>query len=152
MLLVDLINEWISESPLFEQAYRRRKAADTVLYLGSTFSLHLLKTLVMPKHEAYNHWINELNGYCYTLNNLYLKPKKKKLEGKVYYEYLFVGPLGGMIELGSSLRVLYRQYNMLELNTTTQQDILVEIEKIIHKLSYDFATNKYTGSIEDYIK
>lgn len=149
--VIDLINEWMSESILYEQAYRRRKAKEEVLHLGSTFSLHLLKVLTMPENESFRHWIKELNGYCFTLNKLFLKPNKKKLEGNIYYELLFVGPIGGKRELRAALDHLNREYDLRVPNKQVQADILEELERIIHKLSYDFANDTYTGNIEDYI-
>lgn len=152
MFLKNLFDEWASESPLFEMAFQRKNAINTLLHMDHAFGTHLLKVLLWSDQQPYQHWISELNGYCDKFDELWLKPNRKKLEGSAYYQYLFTHRLGGVVEVNGMLRGLYRKYENYPRYDGSINELVQRLDKIIHRLSYDFSNDTYTGNIEDYLK
>ena len=89
------IHEILSDKPLFEMSYSRKKAELMVSSLEKPINDHLLKLLVVDDNQNRDHWTNELLEWLDEVAEIRLKSDNKTPPAFFYYRNLYEEPFGG---------------------------------------------------------
>lgn len=128
-----------------EMAYQRKDLIGQIRNLQHEIKTHLVKVFVFEQHTDQKHWQTELDGWLSRIDEMFLKPSKRKLSGDTYYQLLFVEPLGGGIhELNQSLKHLRKKGFDVD-SVTAEQRLLAyqNIETVVRQIAFDIANNKF---------
>jgi hypothetical protein len=152
MRIFEIFADNVFKISLMEMAFERKVCIDTIRGLAYPISIHLVKVLAFDD-EANAHWVKELDTFLEQVNSLTMKPKGKKLKGETYYSLLWDEPLNnGIPFITDIIGKLVRKggYENCTRSSLTDAQIYEQCEKILHKVSYDIALNKYQD-FSDYI-
>ena len=144
------IIDFLNETRLFEMAFERKKAKNTVVSLSFKIFEHLLKTYIFENATEKNHWTNELNNWFGEIDRIYLKPNNTKLNKRDIYNWLLLdaAPHYSVEFLEKTVRRLRKQYPY-GIRDFDSQHLLNEIFGIIDKVSTGISDDTFED-IRDY--
>lgn len=145
MRLSEIFIDYIRETKLFEMAYSRQQAWQKVSGISYPLTYHLVKVLLMPESQNREHWLNEIQGYIRSIDNILLKPRNRRLRKQDYWNWLVAEPEYRIDRLVQDAKRQYKQDKI-----TIPVDLEQNVHNILLRLSTDLANNQFT-EIEDYI-
>lgn len=83
---------WLINRPIFEMAYYRKDAIDSIRSLSGTILIHFIKIKQLKGNINDNHWKNEVKSFFRKVNTIRIKPKNKKFTTDEYMNFLFIEP------------------------------------------------------------
>jgi len=152
MKIRELLLDKLSNSTLFEMAYERRKAKDTVTDLSPQIFDHLLKLFVFESPDTVNHWTQEINSFLNKINRIYLKPNKTKPDAVTLYTWIVddSAPYYSVEYIKNTVDILTAQkYNAVKVRDYDPEWVLNKILSIMQLACKDIALNKFR-TITDY--
>ena len=149
MRLIDLI----SYTTLCEMAFDRKTAKDKVTDLSSQIFEHLLKLFVFNSPENSAHWITEINGWLWKIDDIKLKTTKQKpsphdlhnwliLDSAPHYDAKWVTDTVGKLK-----RRQYKDISVREFDPTFVIDKMIQI---MARVCIDISNNSF-DDIKDYL-
>ena len=151
MKIKDVFANWVSESQLFEMAFKRKVAIDKIRSFQLQIAKHLIKHLYYDvSEETKKHWEQEIDTWLNDIDETRLK-KGKTLDGSVYYHHLFTEPLGERSDVTRKIKKINTDVDMKQKEGLIDITKLHEnLEKILHDVSYDLFNEKLKN-IREYI-
>lgn len=153
MRLIDSCLDKLNNTMLFEMAFERRKAMDTIVNLSPQIFEHFIKLFVVNIPLTKNHWVKEINGWFNIINKIYLKPKNRRLSYEEIYNWLIFesAPYYSSEFIDSSVqRMLRMEYKGIDVKEYDANQLLNIILNIIQNVARDIAKDEYKG-IEPYL-
>ena len=92
MKFIEKFKFWLINTPMFEMAYYRKDAIDTIRSLSGIILLHIIKVKYLKNNPSENHWKSEIKAFFRKVNSIRIKPKNKKFTIEEYMNFLFVEP------------------------------------------------------------
>jgi len=92
MKFIEDFKYWLINRPMFEMAFYRKDAIDSIRSLSDTILIHILKVKCLQSDKDENHWKKEINTFFRKVNSIRIKPKNKKFSQEEYMNFLFIEP------------------------------------------------------------
>lgn len=126
MKLWDILLDKFIETSLFEMAYSRKKAWQIVN--GQSFELvnYIIKMIIMPNAQYWDHWRKEINGWIRNIRNIRLKPKNKPLAKYQIIEWLIHEPDFNIKRMANQL--VHDYFND---NVDVPQDLNIQVQNVL---------------------
>ncbi|MGI0076100.1 MAG: hypothetical protein ACREAU_01685 [Nitrosopumilaceae archaeon] len=153
MKLIEICLDKLNKTKLFEMAYERKKAIETVISLSPQIFEHLIKIFVFKLPHAKYHWIKEVNRWFTTIDRIILKPNNKRLTAEDIYEWMIFdsSPHYSVEFINSSVRRMLRmEFKDVAVSDYDANHLLNIILRIIQKVVKDIERDEYAG-IEPYL-
>ena len=146
----DIIN-LLNETTLFEMAFERKKAKNTVTSLSFNIIEHLTKIYIFENAVDKNHWMNELNNWLLEIDRIYLKPKNTKLSKQEIYNWILIdaAPHYSVEFLEKTSKRLSKQYPY-KMHSIDYEWLLQKLFTIIDKVATDISNDMFEN-IGDYL-
>ena len=95
----EFVQDWLVEQiyhahPIFEMAVERKVAFETVLGVRTKLLEHFIKVALFPDSRDVPHWKQEISAWIREVDDIYVKPKSRKLKYSDYWNWLYDGPIG----------------------------------------------------------
>lgn len=154
MRLSDLFFDKIAETKLFEMARSRQDAKDKITDLSPMIIKHLIKLFVFNSPENKTHWITEIDGWFGQIDDIYLKPSKKKPDWQTVYNWIIFDSsphycpeyVDGVVR-----KMLKTDYKSVKVYDYSSELVLNQILKIIEQVCKDISTPHKFTSINHYL-
>jgi hypothetical protein len=135
--------DFMTPQPLFEMAFRKKKAEQIVMGLERPINYHLLKLLgFQASPEARAHWKTELDEWLSQIAVIKLKPDNKPISTKLAFEWLYDEPFGGSEEQNTTFMLNFLARKGLIRNAETAAIICEKLKSIHEQLAEQIAQNK----------
>lgn len=134
MKILEKFSEWLENTVIFEMAYSRKKAWETVSHLAGPISLHVIKLLTMPESLDRSHWKKEISNWLFEIQQIILKPQNKRLTFENYLEWLVKEPEYNANMAIEQLKQHY-QSEKIVVSPSLQEDFLTVMKIICHNLA-----------------
>jgi hypothetical protein len=132
-MLITRFKNWLINQKIFEHAYYRKSAIDSIRSLSGTILIHLLKIKYLKSERDIIHWKSEVKSYFRKINSIRIKPSNRKFSIDEYMEYLFIEPY-------------------CDSESSYKKDIynpnLKYLESLIREINYDYNSNIKLGEID----
>lgn len=145
MKLIDILIDKFRDTTLFEMAYSRERAWKKISGVSYELTYHLVKILTMPESRDQFHWKKEVNTFISSIDDIYLKPKNKRLHQRYYWEWLVAEPEYRIDKMVSRIQQDYKGQKII-IPHNLQQDI----QHILLRITKDLGEDKFV-SIEQYL-
>ena len=120
------------------------------------FAEHLAKIILLSKHNAVNHWVNDLYSYCHWMNKITIKPNNKKISIKQMDDYFF-GSCNDSVSFNNWCNSIREQFNIEEDNSKDEENFnnkalpfIKELENQLY-LKKDFSINDMKSLVNKYL-
>ena len=141
-------------TPLFEMAYERRKAIEIVNSRSRNIVLHLLKIFAISGNKDRNHWMSEIDSWLGDINDIFLKPKRKRPSKQDLYNWLLIENVPDY-DAGFAKRNIAiwknNSYNSYQFNDIDAEFVMNKIVSILEKVVEDISNDNFFG-IQDYLE
>jgi hypothetical protein len=149
MKLRDLIIDHLSETAIFELAFRRRIAVDKARNLQNQIARHLIKLQMYADSEHRNHWCAELNGWLNDVQDNELKHTGSPLDKATLFNILFHEPLGTIKDVQSKMNKIYPEYQNVPLTQPDAAMVHKNLYGVLSAICVDISNSKFYD-IKDY--
>ena len=117
---------------------------------------HMFKYYMFPESSHKDHWIHELETWFNDIDDMNIKPKRKKLSKETYYKILFDEFLEDIPEHTKRQRItrLLKQYPNDKSNVKVEDfdKIRDKFREFFKEMSMLLATNTYNGGIKELLE
>lgn len=155
MRIKDVLIDSLIDTKLFEMARSRAAAKDLITHLSPQIIHHLIKLFVFNSPENKNHWLKEIDGWLNQIDDIYLKPSKKKPDWQTIYNWIIYDSSphydANYID-GKIKKWAMYDYKDTETYDYDAEVILNKIFKVILEISKDIATPNKFISIRNYLE
>lgn len=151
MKIREILLDAIIGTKLFEMAFNRKQAIDSIQSLSYEIDLHLLKILMYERVRDYDHWCDELNGWFSKIQRTKMKHNKKPLEFNILYELLWEGYLESPEEVKDLMSDIDKKYSKsYKLINYDYLEIHKKIQSILYSICHDLSLSKFKD-VRDYL-
>jgi mRNA-degrading endonuclease HigB of HigAB toxin-antitoxin module len=151
MRIKEIILDAIIGTSLFEMAFNRKQAIDSIQNQSYEIDLHLLKILMYGTVRDYEHWCSELNNWFLKIQRTRLKHNKQPLDFKTLYKILWEGYLESPEEVKDLMSDVDRKYSeSYKLINYDFVEVHKIIQSILYDVSYDISHNRF-NDIRNYL-
>jgi hypothetical protein len=150
MRLFDLFLDTVADTTLFEMAFKRKKAKDSVASVSYQLALHILKIIVFEASEERSHWIKEADVWLRQVQNTKLKNTKAPLPYLDLMEILHEGYLETVLEVQDLMNYLHQEYPTHQIIEPDAKVVHKQLLDLYSHLCFDLANKRFT-KIEDYL-
>ena len=118
---------------VYGMSFTRQKAMERLDNLALTVSEHIFKLCVLPEHESYYHWQQELAGWRkYLTRYNQSKMNKPNYNTATLKKYLYAEPLGTMQDLETLKKIVEDDYkHKIKLDKNTPKKLEKYIDAFI---------------------
>lgn len=88
MKLIELFADKLLTTPLMEMAMERATVVAHIASFERKLNEHIIKYCFF-EDQARKQWLSEISTFIEEINDVFLKPKNRKLDKQVYYDKLF---------------------------------------------------------------
>lgn len=136
-------------SLILEMVFERDKAESKVTELGLPILYHFIKILKWEDPLNYNKHIDDINNWLTDIQDIKIKPKRKRFKPEQYYEFLFEEQIESVIDITKKINsAKFKKYQILkEINSDIE--VYNKLKVIYKQISNDISKNNFT-SIEKY--
>lgn len=129
--------------------FERDKAESKVTELGLPILYHFIKILKWEDPLNYNKHIDDINNWLTDIQDIKIKPKRKRFKPEQYYEFLFEEQIESVIDITKKINsAKFKKYQILkEINSDIE--VYNKLKVIYKQISNDISKNNFT-SIEKY--
>lgn len=121
-------------------AFSRKKAWEKITGVSYPISEHIVKLLIFPNSIDREHWIDEINGWADSIQDIILKPQNRRLAFIEYRDWLVDEPELNPVVLAQRFQKRYSKEHFVMPSTLTH-----DFSNIMIRLSNELAT----GTFED---
>lgn len=153
MRILEVIADSLMNTRLFEMAFERRAAKNRVTDLSPQIFDHLLKLWVLDSPRDANHWKSEINTWLRSIDQIYLKPSKKKPSYQDLHNWMLLDAAPHYAEeyVTHVISIWRRsEYKNVPLRDFDVDITLAQIFQVISQVCKDISANKFI-TIDDYL-
>ena len=150
MRILDLILDRISETQLFEMAFRRKEALSHALHLSDQISMHIIKVLMYGQCEHTNQWCQEIDGWLRGIQRYRLKTNSKPLPYRDLLYLLHEGPLEHVSEVQDKMNEIFADYPSLIIVQPDAAQIHKQLLELYSRICLDISQEKFK-TLTDYL-
>jgi hypothetical protein len=143
MKIRDLIIDRLSETAIFEMAFRRKIAIDKARSLQNQIARHLIKLEMYASSSQINHWRTELNGWLHDIQDNELKHTGKPLDKETLFNILFDEPLGAISDVQSKMNKIHREYQNFPLDQPDAATINKNLYSVLFAICLDISNSNF---------
>lgn len=145
MKIREILLDRIIESKLFEMAFEKKIAMDKARHLQNQIARHMIKIAMYGKSDYVKHWIQEVDGWLYDIQDNKLKGTNRPLGGKDLRKILINEPLGTINDVQTKMNRIYNEYPTLAIDEPNVDNISKMITWVLANSCDDIAGSLFKG-------